>query len=141
MTTEQRQYIIREHHYGKTDKAIATELGISPAAISLDRRRHSEEWEREKEFLEFVDRCVRDRKLDCLIDKGREYLKRLLSSIAANNAGKESLPGPTENPDVRPEFLAMILQIYTDREVELAKEEKEILELLANNLAERYDLE
>lgn len=141
MTAEQRQYAIREYYYCKRIlKDIAAELDIKPQALTNDRRRHKDEWDHGEKYWEFIRRCVDDRNFDDTIKEYREQLIGLLSDIKAIDEDKCKLHLAVGNPDVRPDFLAMILENYIDIENFSAKREKKLYEFLIDLLTERYNL-
>ena len=137
MTDEERRYILYENELNnKTFQALAGEMGITPQAITNDRRRHKAKWERDKAWLDLNLKSERDQILDKFITQAREDLIKLISTIKEVDEARQNALAAA---DIRPEKLAEILKGNEALKHKFAKQERRLHIFLANLLFDRYE--
>ncbi len=143
MTTDQREHVLYQYHYCKrTYTDIARDLGITSAAISLDRRRHKEEWERQRNLLDFKIKYHRHQLLDNFINEWRKRLIDVISDLekVKKLRNEELIPAAiAASSDESRSVLADQFKRSEATEVELAIQESALHMVLAKYLVERYD--
>ena len=136
MTDEERRYIIYENENGKTFRSLAAEMEITPQAITNDRRRHRDKWEREKAWLDLTLRSERHKVFDEFITQAREDLIKIMSNTRiVDEARQEALAA-----DIRPKLLSEFLKKNEALKIKLAEAEKRLHIFLAILLDKRYEL-